>query len=206
MDVKWTDGLNLVQGTLHKNTSFPHSFFFFFYRNAEIWWRNKVRLKYPPGTLFIPTSALQSLPALSSHLMVSVHIKERWHLTYQNIKLNSLSLRLGRGRLTNLHFPRRSMSHSPLCFQRTPHCLEVRQQNHVHRCFSRKPQSSKPSISHLSQALHSFKGGKNKKESKESTWFHDRERLSESLPLKCLQENLIKAFTINTERSILEHF
>lgn len=181
--------------------------FFFFNRNAENWWRNKVRLKYPTGTLLsIPTSALQSLPALSSHLMISVHIKERWHLTYQSIKLNSLLLRLGRGRLSNPRVPRRSMSHSSLCFQRTPHCLEVRQQNHVHICFSRNPQSSRPSISHLSQALHSFKGGKNKKKSKERTWFHDRESLSESLPLKCLQENLIKAFTINTERSIPEHF
>lgn len=134
-------------------------------------WNIQVGLFCPSPPLLC---SLSQLCQVTWFLTISVYIKQRWHLTgsYQSIKLNNLVLKLGRSSLSNPHVPRRSMSRSPHCFQRMPHCVEVRQQNHM--SIDAFPESLSPqghqSVTFLKHYIH-LREGKIKRRAKKELDF-----------------------------------
>lgn len=130
-----------------------------------------LRLKYPTGASFVHSHLCSAISRSSGKSPDSS--QSQFSLCKKEMTFDCLLLRLKakhlnvEARIWQVWVPLTSQGDPcllcPSAFRDHPFCLDVRQQNDVPRCCFRKPQSSRPSISHLSQALNSFKGGKNKK-------------------------------------------
>lgn len=122
------------------------------------------------------------------------------------MKANTLVLRLWSSRLGYPSSPKEIHISCTSAFKDHPIAWRSDSRAMFLRCCFRKPQSSRPSISHLSQELNSFKGGKIKSRTKKELDFIIREDCEWESAFKVPTRESNQGIYYKQRKSITEHF